>query len=211
MNSEHGRPRLEYGNEPLLTDAQLKQVKLENMEKQAIRTICREFDIPIRDVYEASFSLTGKDGVLNWKGMEIATGTPFPTSAFLLSPKKGGKGKPFTFNRLLANPMQYYLFADFCDLVKDTRNPVLHLCVHPRVKSFIAMTNLPMSPDYLCYQTTFDPIAELRRLQRNKRSDQEPNHHEQQKQAKSGMQVVTFGEFERILQAMRRQELWVPW
>ena len=209
MNSEHAWDPCEYGNEPLLTDEEILQEKLGKVKRQVITTICRELDIPINDVYKESFSFTGKKG-LNWYGLENVVKTDFPAEMLYTIPIKGGKGKPFTLNRLLANPMNYYLFTDFCLLVEKSQKPAFLVSVHPRIKSFIAMTNLPMSPDYLCYQTTFDPVAELKRLRRNKTkmSTQDPNHHEQQK---SGMQVVTFGEFERILQAMRRQEIWIPY
>ena len=208
MNSEHAWDPCEYGNEPLLTDEEILQENLDKIGRQVIRTICQELEIPINDVYRESFSFTGKKG-LNWDGLENVVKTCFPARMFYTIPKKGGKGKPFSLGRLLANPMSYYLFTDFCHSVEKSQKPVFLVSVHPRVKSFIAMTNLPMAPDYYCFQASFDPVAELKRLRRNKTKmpTQEPNHHEQQK---SDMQAVTFGEFERILQAMRRQEIWIP-
>ena len=179
------------------------------VKRLIITTTCRELDIPIHDVYKASFASTG-ERTLNWDGLENVVKTGFPAEMFYTIPTKRDKDKPFSLGRLLANPMNYYLFTDFCHSVEKSQKPVFLVSVHPRVKSFIAMTNLPMAPDYLCFQASFDPVAKLKRLRRNKTKMpiQEPNHHEQQK---SDMQVVTFGEFERILQAMRRQEIWIPY
>jgi len=188
---------------PLLTDEQILEEKKKNVETEIVRIICSEFGIPIYEVYQSSSSLTGGDESLTIGGLNRITNTNFPAEIRYIS-SQNGKGKAFTLNRLLKNPMSYPLFSEFHSAICNEKHkkPLLMLGLHPRVESLIAITNLPLEVDYHCYQTKFEPPIEQKEYRIQDVG--------KQKSGNAVGQVVTFGESKYVLRAMRRQKRWEP-
>jgi len=167
---------------------------MENMEADVVRAICREFDLPIGPVIEASYAYSAvrKPSVL---GLNDAVDTPFPCDLELLRPKKG-HGQVCTLTKLLKNPLGNKLFLEFVASAGEN-GPVLMVGMHPRITEYIAITNLEMNPDYRCCQMMLE-VGEAKA-----RVDEMPDE-------EAFFQLVVIATFPNLLRAIRRQELWTP-
>jgi hypothetical protein len=174
------------------------QKTLQRMEEKTVQAICRTFHIPLAAVRDASFAATGKPGRLTFRAMGDAVTYNFPAEIVLTKPRKG-KGKVFTLNRLLTRPTDFLLFsAFFAELGNPDRlaRPLLLTGVHQRVE-LIAVTNLPVEPDFQCFA-----FSERGRVsEKQQKTGQLPSHLEAR---------LVFGTLSNVLAAMKNQDLWRP-
>jgi hypothetical protein len=187
---------------PLLSNAERKQQQNNWIEAQIIKAICTVFNIRTNLVSAASFQATGKSA-LKLKSLNHICHPPFPAKIHF-APTEHGKGPPFTLNKLLTRPdklrvIKTMLHAHLLD-ADDT--PIILASFHPRVKTFISLTNLPLEPAPLCYSTL------LRITQHTEEPTVDENFNHKWSTVKDF--PVTIGNFRNILEAIKAQGLWQP-
>jgi hypothetical protein len=171
---------------PFRTSAEVLQDERHAVEADVLRIICNVFNLDLRQVRQATYHETGEYR-LGIAGFQQVVNPAFPAKLTVAKPQRG-KGVVFTLNRLLTNPVKFPLITEFVkkrDLEPSSR-PVMLIGLHPRVKQYVAVTDLMLEPDLLCFSGLIEEPAEQRQYQ------------------------LVFGEFYRILLAMRNQNLWLP-
>lgn len=176
---------------PIFTQEEAVKEREEDNEASIVRIICKEFGISLERVIKESWAQTGIRK-MSLRGLSAVVYPCFPAAVLFAKPKKG-KGEVFTLSRFLKNPKKFPLISDFLGnfSLKRTKRYIMLIGLHPRISTYLAVTNLNLDPDCLCYQFAADiPV-------RNEGENSEPL-------------VLTLGEFERVLQAVKRQDKWKP-
>jgi hypothetical protein len=169
---------------PFRTKSEYAAEQAERLENDVLNVIGKVFELDLRAIKRATQLETGRYR-LSTAGFQAAVHPPFPARLAVMRPSRT-KGDVFTLNRMLKDPSKFYLFSEFFRQLKvetDGR-PVMLIGVHPRIVGYIAVTNLELEPDLLCFRVCVQ---------------------------EEGIQYpLLFGEFHRILQAMKDQNFWSP-
>jgi hypothetical protein len=177
---------------PFRNAAEVLQDQRNALEADVLRIICNAFSLNLNQVRQATYQETGEYR-LGIAGFQKIVYPPFPAKLTVAKPQRG-KGVTFTLNRLLTNPIKFPLLAEFIKKrnLESTSRAVMLIGFHPRVKQYVAVTDILLEPDLLCFNVLIEePIKE-------------PTEQRRQHQ-------LIFGEFDRILLAMRHQGLWSPY
>jgi hypothetical protein len=172
---------------PFCTPAEAAKEDQNKLEADVLKIICSAFNLDIRPIRQATYQETGEYR-LGIAGFQQMVYPPFPAKLTIAKPFRG-KGEVFTLNRLLKNPNKFALIADFLTRkqnLKSALRPVMLIGLHPRIKQYVAITDLLLEPDLLCFNVLIEETGKLQQTQ------------------------ITFGEFSRILSAMKNQGLWTP-
>ena len=187
-----------FENKPLLNDKELRQLVIENMEADVVRTICREFNIPVGPVIESSWSFSGKRKPSVF-GLNAAVSSQFPCHIDLLRPKKG-HGQTFTLARLLKNPLGNKLILEFVSSIDEMEEcPLLMVGMHPRIKEYVAVTNLEMKPAWRCISMVLGLNEAKKRVHEIVEEDEEESFYR-----------ITLATLPNLVRAMRKQGVWSP-
>jgi hypothetical protein len=169
---------------PFYTPAEQAAEQRERLENSILDVIAKVFKLDLRAIKQANQIETGRYR-LGIAGFQAAIHPAFPAK-LTLAKRARGKGDVFTLNRMLKDPLKFHLFSEFFKQLKveSTGRPVMLIGLHPRIAGYVAVTNLRLEPDLLCFGVC---VME---------GDQQHS--------------IIFGEFYRILQAMRDQNVWLP-
>jgi hypothetical protein len=169
-----------------LTPAEIKAESRKAVERTIVRLLAKIFRLDLRQIGEAVRQETGIVDFL-MLGVHRAYTPKFPADILAINPQRG-KGQVFTLNRLLRNPEKYSLIGHFLNLPlenwKAPVRPAMLAGSHPRL-GLLAVTNLKMEPDLLCFQFVAS------------RDEGTP-------------QPLILAEIKHLLLAIRRQKLWAP-
>ena len=172
-----------------LTPAEVKTQGRKAVERDIVRHLAKAFNLNLKAVGEAVRQETGQFDYL-MLGVQQAYCPRFPADILVAAPKRGA-GQAFTLNRLLRCPEKYSLVGYFLKMTENlhrSKRPTMLAGTHPRL-GLLAVTDLKMEPDVLCFQFAVEQISEGRIVQTH---------------------TLTIAEIKRLLCALHRQELWVP-
>jgi hypothetical protein len=171
---------------PFQTAAEAAENQKNALEEDVLKIICTVFNLNPREICQAALRETGQYR-LGIAGFQQVVQPAFPAKLTVAKPRRG-KGEVLTLNRLFNNPVKFPLIADFLKkrYLESSSHRVMLIGLHPRVKQYVAVTDLLLEPDLLCFNVLIE----------------EPEEQQQQQ--------IVFGEFYRILTAMRNQNLWLP-
>ena len=169
-----------------LTPLEVKALSRKAVERDIVKLLAKVFGLDLKVIGETVRRETGQCDYL-MLGVNQAYAPKFPASIVAVNPKRGA-GQSFSLNRLLRCPEKYSLigsFLTFRENLRQNARPVMLTGLHPRL-GLLAVTNLNMEPDVLCFQFVI----------RTKQGDH--------------TQTLVIAEIKRLLCALHRQELWVP-
>jgi len=171
-----------------LTAGELKVQDQKSTERTIVKLLAKEFRLSPAAIGEGTRRETGKFDYL-LLGLHAIYSPKFPASLHVANPKKG-TGQHFTLNRLLHNPEKYSLVGHFLaikneNLKQGSQYAMLVGC-HPRL-GLLAVTDLKMEPDILCFQFQINPEKDLLKPR-----------------------TLILAEIKHLLRAIHRQELWLP-
>jgi len=172
-----------------LKPAEVRMQSRKATERTIVRLLAKIFHLDLRLIGEMTRQETGKfDQLL--LGVHQAYSPKFPADIFVSNPTKG-KGQVFTLNRLLRYPERYSLISQFLALSrKNLKQPnrfAMLASSHPRL-GLLAVTDLIMEPDILCFQFS---------VNLDKEGNQKPK-------------TLVLADIKHLLLAFRRQEVWMP-
>jgi hypothetical protein len=182
---------------PFRTRAEAAQEEQNQLETSVIKIICQVFCLSRKHIQQANYQETGEYR-LGVAGFRKAVHPRFPVKLTVVRPLRG-KGEVFTLNRLLKNPHKFVLISEFIKKLKNWKpslGPIMLVGLHPRINQYVAVTNLPLEPDLLCFNVLVEDIVE---------KSADPHL----KEIPQHIQIV-FGEFYRVLLAMQNQGVWTP-
>jgi hypothetical protein len=170
-----------------LTAAEVVAQSRKAIEREIVKVLAKEFDLNLRAIGEAVRNETGEFDYL-MLGVHQVYFPKFPATIHVVKPKRG-KGQSFSLSRLLRTPEKYSLVGSFlaASEMKLPCRPAMFFGSHPRL-GLLVVTDLKMEHDILCFQFSVQT----------------------DKEGKTQTSTLVIAEIRRLLQAMRRQELWLP-
>jgi hypothetical protein len=163
----------------------MKEQSHKAIERVIVKVIAKEFRLNLRAIGEAVKNETSEFDYL-MMGIQKAYTPKFPAAIQVVKPSKG-KGQVFTLARLLRHPEKYSLVGHFLSQQNENLNRSCYHAIlvgsHPRL-GLLAVTDLKLEPDILCFQFT---VALAR-----------------------GNITLNLAEIKHLLRAMHRQGLWLP-
>ena len=169
-----------------LTSAEIVTQSRKAIEREIVKLLAKEFNLNLRAIGEAVKNETNEFDYL-MLGVHQVYYPRFPATLHVVKPKRG-KGQVFTLNRLLRCPEKYSIIGHYLSAnenLKQANCPAMFVGFHPRF-GLLVVTDMKMTPDVLCFQFSLC------------RGEGGQTH------------TLVIAEIRRLLQAMRRQGLWLP-
>jgi hypothetical protein len=174
---------------PIRSAKEVREDLEKSLEASVVKTICGVFNLNTKEIYRATYSETGERR-LGVAGFTVAVSPRFPAQLICVKPSRG-KGKAFTLNRLLSNPVKFPLIGEFIHekLLNRSPRPLMLIGLHPRITSYVAVTDLDLEPAALCFHSVLEV-----------------------KTSEHSVKRISFiiGEFGDVLRAMQHQGVWHP-
>jgi len=174
---------------PFLTSADIQTCQRKSVERTIVKLLAKVFRLNLRAIGEAVRNETGAFDYL-MTGVQQVYSPKFPAAIHVANPKKG-KGQVFTLNRLLRHPEKYTIISRFLTLhsenLKGKTCPVMLASSHPRL-GLLAVTDLKMEPDILCFQFSISTDSEDR----------------------TRTKTLVLADIGHLFHAIHRQGIWLP-